>query len=83
MNSERNVSLVPLTLFIDGWAEVGKSHWMKTISIFLTKYMNRYSGSTDKPKVPIAAPTGPATININGTTITSGLMIKPFRFRNS
>lgn len=45
--------------------------------------MNRYSGSTDKPKVPIAAPTGPATININGTTITSGLMIKPFRFRNS
>ena len=40
---------------------------------FLTKTFNLYSGSPDKPKVRVLAPTGVATININGTTINSGL----------
>ena len=37
--------------------------------------MNLYSGSPDKPKALIPAPTGVATINISGTTINSGLSI--------
>ena len=39
---------------------------------FLTKTFNLYSGSPDTPKVRALAPTGVATININGTTINSG-----------
>ena len=51
---------------------------MKTICMFLTKTFNLYSGSPDKPKVLILAPTGVATININGTTINSVLSIPPY-----
>ena len=46
--------------------------------MFLTKIFNLYSGSPDKPKVLILAPTGVAAININGTTINSGLSIPPY-----
>ena len=48
---------------------------MKTICMFLTKTFNLYSGSPDKPKVLILAPTGVAAININGTIINLGLSI--------
>ena len=51
---------------------------MKTMCMFLTKIFNLYSGSPDKPKVLILAPTGVAAININGTTINSGLSIPPY-----
>ena len=51
---------------------------MKTICMFLTKTFNFYSGSPDKPKVLILAPTGVAAININGTTVNSGLSIPPY-----
>ena len=46
--------------------------------MFLTKTFNLYSGSPDKPKVLILAPTGVAAINIDGTTINSGLSIPPY-----
>ena len=48
---------------------------MKTICIFLTKTFNLYSGSPDRRKVLILAPTGVAAININGTIINLGLSI--------
>ena len=51
-------------------AGVRKSHLMKI--------MSPYSGSPDKPKVLILAPTGVAVININGKTINSGLSIPPY-----
>ena len=75
-------SLDPLRLFITGLAGVGKSHLMTTICIFIYIFIylfltictfKLYSGSPDKPKVRVLAPTGVATININGTTINSGL----------
>ena len=43
--------------------------------MFLIKTMNLYSGSLDKPKVLVLAPTGVAAININERTINSGLTI--------
>ena len=45
--------------------------------MFLTKTMNLYAGSPDKPKVLTLPPAGVAIININGTTIKSGLSIPP------
>ena len=45
--------------------------------MFLTKTFSLYSGSPNKLKVPILTPTGVAAININGTTINSGLSITP------
>ena len=77
-NSNKNVFVDPLRLFITGGAGVRKSHLMKIICMFLTKTFNLYSESPDKPKVLILAPTGVATIDINGTTINSGLRIPPY-----
>ena len=64
-------------MFITGETGVGKSHLMKTISMFLTKTMNLNSGLPDKSKVLFLAPTRVAAIHINGTTINSGLSVSP------
>ena len=77
-NSNKKVSVDLLWLFITGGADVGKSHLKKTICMFLAKTFNLYSGSPDKPKVLILAPTGVAAININGSTINSGFIIPPY-----
>ena len=63
-------------MFITEGGGIEKSHYLKSIiCMFLIKTMNLYSGSPDKPKALIPAPTGVATINISGTTINSGLSI--------
>ena len=46
--------------------------------MILNKTFNLYSGSPYKPKVLILAPTGVAAINVNRTTINSGLSIPPY-----
>ena len=62
-------------IFITGGAEVGKSYLIKTMFLSLNKIL-RYKGSdADKPRILLHAPTGVAAININGTTIHSGLGI--------
>ena len=67
----------PLRLFITGGAGVGKSHLAKTISSYLLKTFSFHSGSPDKPKILSLAPIGVAAINIDGTTINTGLSINP------
>ena len=58
-----------------GGAGVGKSRSIETCYAFLTKTFNSYTGSPEKVKVLLLAPTGASAINISGTTINSGLAI--------
>ena len=77
MSSNKKTSIEPLRLLIAGGAGIENSHLMKTISTFLTKTMNLYSGSPNKPNVLVFALTGVAAININETTINSELTGPP------
>ena len=60
-------------IFITAVAGVGKSHLIKTIFWSLNKVLEHKGGDADKPRILLLAPTGVAAININGTTINSGL----------
>ena len=62
-------------IFITGGAGVGKSHLIKTIYLSLSKVLGYKGGDVDKPRILLLAPTGVAAVNINGTTIHSGLGI--------
>ena len=66
-----------LHFFITGVARVGKSHLVKILTYFLTKSFNLDSETSDKKKFFFVAPTGVAALNIDGTTIHSGLGINP------
>ena len=77
MNSVFENVVEPLHLFITGGSGVGKSHLLKILISFLTKTFNLYSGTSDNKKILLLAPTGVAALNIDGTTIHSGLGINP------
>ena len=53
----------------------GKSHLIKAIYQPMTKMFLYHSGNPDKVRVLLLATTGAAAINIDGTTIHSGLNI--------
>ena len=64
-----------LRLFITRGAGFGKSHLAKTITSYLIKIFPFLSGSPDKPKMLLLAPTGVATFKIDSATINTGLSI--------
>ena len=65
----------PVHLFITGRGGCGKSHLLRTIYQAVTKTLIYNGGDPDKPRVLLLAPTGVAAVNIDGTTIHSGLGI--------
>ena len=65
----------PMYIFITGSAGCGKSHLLTTICLTLKKALSYRSGSSEKEKILMLAPTGVAAINIDGTTIHSALGI--------
>ena len=67
--------LVPFHIFLSGGGGCGKSHLIKTIYNSVNKVFLHQSENPEKPRVLVLAPTGVAAININGTTIHSGLNI--------
>ena len=77
MNSVFENVVEPLHLFTAGGAGVGKSYLVKILKSFLTKTFNLYSGTPDKKKILLLAPTVVATLNIDGRTIHSVLEINP------
>ena len=65
----------PLNIFLTGQGGCGKSHLIKTIYHSLTKILMHKGRDPEKPRVLLLAPTGVAAINIDGTTVHSGLCI--------
>ena len=62
-------------IFITGRTEVRKSRLIKAIYMSLRKVEIYKRGELEKPRILLLAPAGVAAININGTTIHSGLGI--------
>ena len=65
----------PVHLFITGGGGYGKSHLFRTIYQAVTKTLMYNGGDPDKPRVMSLAPTDVAVVNMDGTTIHSGLGI--------
>jgi len=72
--SETSVSIKPLQIFLTGNGGCGKSLLIRCMYSALNKLLY-YHGDISKAKVMLLAPTGVASININGTTIHTGLGI--------
>ena len=66
---------VPFHIFLSVGGGCGKSHLIKIIYHSVNKVFLHQSENPEKPRVLVLAPTGVAAININGTTIHSGLMV--------
>ena len=75
LSSLEPTHLEPLHIFISGSGGVGKSHLIKTLYQSLTKLFSYRTGDPNKPRMLLIAPTGVAAINIEGTTIHTGLGI--------
>ena len=69
------VEIEPLYLFVTGGGGAGKSHLIKTIYHTAVKTFRHPPINPELPTVILLAPTGVAAINIDGTTINTGLAI--------
>ncbi|XP_066912801.1 uncharacterized protein [Clytia hemisphaerica] len=65
----------PFHIFLTGGGGVGKSHLLTTIYHSLSKLLMYRGGEPTKQRILVLAPTGVAAINVNGTTIHTGLII--------
>ena len=75
MNSLKPVDVKPIYLFLTGGGGAGKSHLIKTMYHTAFKTFRHPPFNPELPAVLLLAPTGVAAININGTTINTGLGI--------
>ena len=73
--SSKNSETIKLfyLVFFSGSTGVGKSHLVKIIHQAVSKLLQYHGTSHEKPRVLVLAPTGVASINVNGTTIHSAL----------
>ena len=75
MNSLKPVEIEPLYLFLTGGGGAGKSHLIKTIYHTAVKTFRHPAINHELPTFLLMAPTGVAAINIDGTTINTGVAI--------
>ena len=75
MNSLKPVEVKPIYLFLTGGGGAGKSHSIKTIYHTAVKTFSHPPFNPTLPTVLLMEPTGVAAINIDGTTINTGLAI--------
>ena len=74
-NSKQPNEIEPLYLFVTGGGGTGKSHFIRSIYHTLVKTFRHGPSNPEMPTVLMMAPTGVAAVNINGTTINTGLGI--------
>ena len=67
----------PVYIFLSGIGGTGKSHLVKVIYNAISKTLLYHCKDPEKPRVLLHGPTGISAVNIGGTTIHSGLGIKP------
>ena len=67
----------PVYIFLSGIGGTGKSHLVKVIYNAISKTLLYHCKDPEKPRVLLLGPTGISAVNIGGTTIHSGLGIKP------
>ena len=77
ISSTKNLQINPVHLFLSGSRAIGKSHLIKTIYQVVSKELLYHSNEPDKPRVLFLGPPGLSAVKIGGTTIHSGLGIKP------
>ena len=75
LSTKGNFAVEPFYIFLSGSGGTGKSHVIKTIYQAITKTLLYHATNPEKPRVLLLGPTGIAAININGTTVHSGLGI--------
>ena len=75
MNSLKPVEFGPIYLFLSGGGGAGKSHLIKTIYHTAVKTFRHPPFNPELQTVLLMAPTGVAAINIDGTTINTGIAI--------
>ena len=73
MNTLKPIELEPIYLFLTGGGGAGKSHLIRTIYHTAVKTFRHPPFNPELPTVLLDAPTGVAAINIDGTTINTGL----------
>ena len=74
---KKNLQINPVHIFLSGIGDTGESHLVKTIYQVVSTELLYHSKEPDKPRVLLLGPTGTSAVNICGTTIHSGLGIKP------
>ena len=67
----------PVHIFLSSSGGMGKSHLGKLIYNAISKTFLYHCKDPKKPRVLFLGPTGISTVNKDGTTIHSGLAIKP------
>ena len=65
----------PFHIFLTDGAGDGKSHFIKTIFMSISKLLSFKGGDPEKPRILILAPTEMAVINVDETTIHTSLGI--------
>ena len=62
---------------VSGSGETNKSHLVKVIYNAISKTLLYHCKDPEKPRVLLLGPTGISVVDIDGTTIHSGLAITP------
>lgn len=75
MNSNQSTEIEPLYLFLTGGGGTGKSHLIREIYHTALKTFKHGPSNPEMPTLLMMAPTGVAAVNIDATTINTGLAI--------
>ena len=74
---KKSLKINPVQIFLSDSGATGMSHLVKTIYQVVSKELLYHSKEPDQPLVLLLSPAGISAVNIGGTSIHSGLGIKP------